>query len=63
MGLIKATIGAVGSTLHDQWKEAIRCEDMNNEILMMKKTTQTGVITKNSTIPIERSRLSQRNDH
>ncbi len=50
MGLIKATIGAVGSTLHDQWKEAIRCEDMNNEILMMKKTTKTGVITKNSTI-------------
>lgn len=33
MGLIKATIGAVGSTLHDQWKEAIRCEDMNNEYL------------------------------
>ena len=27
-----------------------RCEDMNNEILMMKKTTKTGVITKNSTI-------------
>ena len=28
MGLIKAAVGAVGSTLHDQWKEAIRCEDM-----------------------------------
>ncbi len=50
MGLIKATVGAIGSTFHDQWKEAIRCENMNNEILMMKKTTQTGVITKNSTI-------------
>ena len=45
MGLIKAAAGAVGSTLKDQWKEAIRCEDMTNEILMVKKTTPTGVIT------------------
>ena len=50
MGLIKAAIGAVGSTLHDQWKEAIRCEDMGNDILMVKKTTPTGVITSGSTI-------------
>ena len=50
MGLIKAAVGAVGSTLHDQWKEAIRCEDLGNEILMMKKTTKTGVITNKSTI-------------
>ncbi len=50
MGLIKATAGAVGSTLHDQWKEAIRCEDMKNDILMMKKTTDTGVISNKSTI-------------
>ena len=38
MGLIKAGKEAIGSTLHDQWKEAIRCEEMTNEILMMKKT-------------------------
>lgn len=50
MGLIKAAKNAIGSTLHDQWKEAIRCEDMNNEILMVKKTTETGVITNKSTI-------------
>ena len=50
MGLIKAAVGAVGSTLHDQWKEAIRCEDMGNDILMVKKTTPTGVITAGSTI-------------
>ena len=50
MGLIKATKNAIGSTLHDQWKEAIRCEDMTNEILMVKKTTDTGVITNKSTI-------------
>ena len=50
MGLIKAAVGAIGSTLHDQWKEAIRCEDMGNDILMMKKTTPTGVITNKSTV-------------
>ena len=50
MGLIKAATGAIGSTLKDQWKEAIRCEDMNNDILMVKKTTPTGVITNKSTI-------------
>ena len=50
MGLIKAAVGAIGSTLHDQWKEAIRCEDLGNDILMKKKTTPTGVITNKSTI-------------
>ena len=50
MGLIKAGVGAIGGTLHDQWKEVIRCEDMTNEILMVKKTTDTGVITNKSTI-------------
>lgn len=50
MGLIKAAVGAVGSTLQDQWKEAIRCEDMTNDILMVKKTTANGVISNGSTI-------------
>ena len=50
MGLIRAAAGAVSSTLKDQWKEAIRCEDMPNDVLMVKKTTPTGVITNKSTI-------------
>lgn len=50
MGLLQAAKGAIGSTLHDQWKEAIRCGDMGNDILMVKKTTPTGVITSGSTI-------------
>lgn len=53
MGLIKAAKGAIGSTLKDQWKEAIRCEDMTNNILMMKKTTPTGVISNGSVIIVE----------
>lgn len=50
MGLIKAAAGAIGSTFKDQWKDAIRCEDLGNDILMMKKTTQNGVISNKSTI-------------
>lgn len=50
MGLIKAAKEAIKSTFGDQWKEAIRCEDMNNETLMVKRTTPTGVITNKSTI-------------
>ncbi len=50
MGLIKAAVGAIGSTFKDQWIEAIRCEDLGNDILMMKKTTPTGVISNKSTI-------------
>ena len=33
MGLIKAAVEAAGSTLHDQWKDFIRCEDLGNDIL------------------------------
>lgn len=50
MGLIKATVGAIGSTLHDQWKEAIRCDEMGNDILMKKVTTKNGVISNGSTV-------------
>lgn len=50
MGLILAAAGAVGSTLHDQWKEAIRCEDLGNDILMKSVTTSNGVISNGSTI-------------
>ena len=50
MGLIKAAKEAIKGTFTDQWKEAIRCEDMNNDVLMVKKTTPTGVISNKSTI-------------
>ena len=32
MGLIRAASGAIGGTLKDQWKEALRCDDMGNDI-------------------------------
>ena len=50
MGLIKAAVGAIGGTLGDQWKDLISCEDMGNDILMVKKTTKNGIISKDSRI-------------
>ena len=52
MGLIKAAATAVGSTLHDQWKEYIKCDDLGNDILMRKVTTPNGVISKDSAIQV-----------
>ena len=52
MGLIKAAVAAVGSTLHDQWKDYIRCEDLGQDILMKKVSTPNGVISKNSAIQV-----------
>lgn len=50
MGLIKAAGSAISSTFADQWKEAIRCDSLNNDILMVRKTTPNGVISNGSTI-------------
>lgn len=58
MGLIKAAVGAVGSTLHDQWKEYIKCEDLGEEILMKKVSTPNGVITKDSAIQVSPGQIA-----
>ena len=50
MGLIKAAIEAIGGTFGDQWKDLISCEDMGNDVLMVKKTTSNGQISKDSRI-------------
>ena len=52
MGLIKAAGKAVSSTLHDQWKEYIRCEDLGNDILMKRVSTPNGIISKDSAIQV-----------
>lgn len=52
MGVIKAGIDAVSSNLQEQWKDLIVCENMPNDLLMIRKTTSTGVITKGSIIRI-----------
>lgn len=58
MGLIKAAVAAVGSTLHDQWKDYIRCEDLGQEILMKRVSTPNGVISKDSAIQVSPGQIA-----
>ena len=58
MGLIKAAVAAIGSTLHDQWKDYIRCEDLGQEILMKRVSTPNGVISKDSAIEVSRGQIA-----
>lgn len=58
MGLIKAAVGAIGSTLGDQWKDLIKCDDMGDSILMRKVTTNTGVISRDSRIIVAPGQLA-----
>ena len=53
MGLIKAAVGAIGSTLGDQWEDLIQCDDMEENTLMVKKTTKSGQISKGSRIIVK----------
>ena len=42
MGLISAGLGALSSTLADQWKEYFYCEAMDKDILLTKGVKKTG---------------------
>ena len=52
MGLIKAAVDSVKSTLHDQWKDYIKCDDLGNDILMKRVSTPNGIISKDSAIQV-----------
>lgn len=58
MGLIKAAVGAIGSTLHDQWEDYIKCEDLGQDILMKRVSTPNGVISKNSAIQVSPGQIA-----
>lgn len=58
MGLIKAAVSAVGSTLHDQWKEYIRCDDLGQDILMKRVSTPNGIISKDSAIQVSPGQIA-----
>ncbi len=58
MGLIKAAVGAAGSTLHDQWKDYIKCDDLGQDILMKKVTTPNGIISKDSAIQVSPGQIA-----
>lgn len=50
MGLIKAAAEAIGSTFGDQFLTTISCEDMGNDVLMVKKTDKNETLAKGSRI-------------
>lgn len=52
MGLIKAAVNAVGGTLHDTWEDYIKCDSLDNNVLVAKVTTKTGVISNKSRIQV-----------
>ncbi len=52
MGLIKSTFTSISSTLHDQWEEYISCDSLDNNTLVVKKTTENGIISNKSRIQV-----------
>lgn len=60
MGLIKSAAKSVGSVLGDQWLDAIRCEDLGNDILMKRVSDANGrdIISKKSTIIVNPGQLA-----
>jgi len=58
MGLIKAIGSAIGSTMSDQWKDLIKCDNMGMDTLMVKQTTKSGQISKNSRIIVAPSQVA-----
>ncbi|MEA4831061.1 MAG: SPFH domain-containing protein [Oscillospiraceae bacterium] len=60
MGLIKAAISSIGSVFGDQWLDAVKCEDLGNEILMKRKIDQKGrsIISKGSRIIVNPGQIA-----
>ena len=58
MGLIKAAASAVGSTLHNQWKTYIKCDDLGQEILMKRVSTPNGIIAKDSALQVSPGQIA-----
>lgn len=52
MGLIKAATSAIGTTLADQWEDYVKCDSMDNNTLVVKKTTKSNQISSNSRIEV-----------
>ncbi len=48
MGLIKAAIGAVGSTMADQWKEFIYCDSLSADTLLVRGQKRIGKHSSNT---------------
>ena len=58
MGLIKSAFKSISGELHDQWKDFIKCDDMDMNTLMVKKTTENGVISKDSAVMVSPGQIA-----
>ena len=58
MGLIKAAVSAAKTTLHDQWKDFISCDDLDNETLMVRVSTDNNIISKSSAIEVKPGQIA-----
>ena len=56
--LISAAYGAVVGNLKDQFKDAVSCEGMEDNILMMRKTSSSGVLSNGSSIIVRPGQIA-----
>ena len=56
--LLKAGTGSLSSVLSDKFKVVIECQNMADNILMMKKTSSTGRIPRESAIVVQPSQMA-----
>ena len=56
--LLKAGTGSLSSVLSDKFKVVIECQNMGDNILMMKKTSPTGRIPRESAIVVQPSQMA-----
>ncbi len=58
MGLIKRALDSIKGTLEDQSLTAITCEDMGNDILMVKKSKSNGIIRNGSILIVNPGQMA-----
>ena len=56
--LVSAAYGAVVGNLKDQFKDAVHCEGMEDNILMMRKTSGSGVLSNGSSIIVRPGQIA-----
>ncbi|MBD5465293.1 MAG: hypothetical protein HDR22_05670 [Lachnospiraceae bacterium] len=56
--IFKAAESSIKGVLKDSYKDVIECQDMGNHILMMRKSTSTGRISRASAIIVQPSQMA-----
>lgn len=56
--IFKAAGSSIKGVLKDAYKDIIECQDMGNHVLMMRKSTETGRISKSSAIIVQPAQMA-----